>query len=304
VACASLPGVANIAVLGPGGVGGFIAAALSRAGQDVVVVAREPTAERIRREGIAVSSVVLGDFTVRPAAVARLEEPADVLIVATKATALDAALTRIDAQPGLVVPLLNGIEHLGTLRGRFGAERVAAAVIRIDSDRPEPGRIVQKSPSARVDLAGGEDPRLQALSHSLEDAGVEVRTGGTEAEVLWSKLMRLNALALTTSAADETIGYIRSDPRWRSALEGCVRETAAVARAEGAVLDPAATLQELEQAHADLGSSMRRDLAAGREPELDAIAGAVIRAGARHGLRCPTTRWLRDRVAGRVRAGV
>jgi 2-dehydropantoate 2-reductase len=129
-----------------------------------------------------------------------------------------------------------------------------------------------------------------------------VRTGGTEAEVMWSKLMRLNALALTTSAADQTIGYIRADPRWRSALEGCIRETAAVARAEGAALDPAATLQELEQAHADLGSSMRRDLAAGREPELDAIAGAVIRAGERHGLSSPTIEWLRDRVAARITA--
>ena len=65
-------------------------------------------------------------------------------------------------------------------------------------------------------------------------------------------------------------------------------ETAAVAAADGATLDPAATLAELEAAHAELGSSMQRDIAAGREPELDAIAGAVLRAAARHGLRCPT----------------
>jgi 2-dehydropantoate 2-reductase len=45
---------------------------------------------------------------------------------------------------------------------------------------------------------------------------------------------------------------------------------------------------------------MQRDIAAGREPELDAIAGAVIRAAARHNLRCPTVRWLTGRVAGRA----
>ncbi len=45
---------------------------------------------------------------------------------------------------------------------------------------------------------------------------------------------------------------------------------------------------------------MQRDIAAGREPELDAIAGAVLRAGARHGLRCPTIGWLAGRVAQRA----
>ena len=120
--------------------------------------------------------------------------------------------------------------------------------------------------------------------------------------MLWSKLTRLNALALTTSASDRPIGFIRADPRWRSALEGAVRETAAAANAEGAGLAPADTLAELDRAHADLGSSMQRDIAAGREPELDAIAGAVIRAADRHGLEHPVTTWLRDRVEAKIRA--
>ena len=283
-----------IAVLGPGGVGGYLAAALERAGHPVVVVAREDTAERIVSGGIAVQSRVLGDFTAAPAATARLSDSVDVLFVATKANALDAALDRVAAPPALVIPLLNGIEHMGTLRRRF--DHVHAAVIRIDSDRPEAGRIVQKSPTARIDLAGEPPP----VADPLRQAGFEVRTGEPEARVLWSKLTRLNALALTTSAADRPIGYIRADPRWRSALEGCIRETAAVANAERAGLDPADTLAELEQAHADLGSSMQRDIAAGREPELDAIAGAVIRAGVRHGLELPVTVWLRNRVATRI----
>ena len=45
---------------------------------------------------------------------------------------------------------------------------------------------------------------------------------------------------------------------------------------------------------------MQRDIASGREPELDAIAGAVLRAGARNGLRCPTVQWLAERVAARA----
>ena len=116
---------------------------------------------------------------------------------------------------------------------------------------------------------------------------------------MWSKLARLCALALTTSASDRSIGFVRADPRWRSALEGAVSETVAVANADGAELQATDTMAELDAAHAELGSSMQRDIAAGRATELDAIAGAVVRAGQRHGLRCPTVQWLAERVAVR-----
>jgi 2-dehydropantoate 2-reductase len=298
--------VAKFAVLGPGGVGGFVAAALSRAGAEVVVVARESTADQIAEHGIGVRSRALdADFTVRPASVPELAASVDYLLVTTKAAGLSAALQRIKADPGLVVPLLNGLDHMDVLRERFGAGRVAAAVIRIESDRTEPGAVVQTSPSARVDLAS-ENPALEAaiasLAAQLQVAGLETRVGGSERQVLWSKLARLNALSLTTSASDRPIGFVRSDPRWRSALEGAINETVAVANADGAHLDPADSLAELDTAHAELGSSMRRDIAAGREPELDALAGAVLRAAARHRLRCPTVTWLAQRVA--ERAGV
>jgi 2-dehydropantoate 2-reductase len=59
-------------------------------------------------------------------------------------------------------------------------------------------------------------------------------------------------------------------------------------------------MAELEAAHATLGSSMQRDIAAGREPELDAIPGSVLRAAERHGLACPTIARLRDRIAARL----
>jgi 2-dehydropantoate 2-reductase len=74
----------------------------------------------------------------------------------------------------------------------------------------------------------------------------------------------------------------------------------AVANAEGAALRAQDTLAELDAAHPELGSSMQRDIAAGRPTELDAIAGAVLRASRRHGLRCPTVQWLAERVAVRA----
>ncbi len=293
----------SIAVLGPGGVGGFIAAALARAGSEVIVIAREETAELIARDGIEVQSVRLGNFHARPRAQSELRDQVDVLLAATKATGLASALERVQAMPGLVVPLLNGLDHMTTLRERFGPERVAAGTIRIESDRPEPGRIVQTSPFLRIDLAAEDEGlrgRLQPLAETLQAAEIPVQLGDSEPQILWGKLVRLNALACTTSASFQPIGFIRTDPRWRAALEGCIAEGAAVARAEGADIDPAVPQRELEEAHPELSSSMQRDIAAGHAPELDAIAGAVLRAGDRHGLQCPTIAELAGLIAKRA----
>jgi len=298
--------MATTAVLGPGGVGGFIGAALTRAQDDVLIVARESTATLIDAEGISVRSVRLGEFVARPRAAPRLTERVDVLIVATKATGLDEALDRVDTRPRLVVPLLNGLDHMAVLRSRFGESRVAAGTIRIESDRPMPGRIVQTSPSLRVELAsdrGALATALERLATTLRAADVPVEIGPSEAQILWSKLVRLTALACTTSASDRTIGSIRSDPEWRAALVGCIEEASAVANADGASIDPAARLAELDEAHPGLGSSMQRDIAAGREPELDAIAGSVLRAAARHGLACPTIARLAVAIEHRISAG-
>ncbi len=293
----------SIAVLGPGGVGGFLAAALDRAGEDVVVVGRDSTVATIAEHGITVRSVRLGDFVAHPRALAELREPIDVLLVATKAVGFNAALSRILTDPGLVVPLLNGLDHMTPLRARFGADRVAAGAIRIEADRPRPGEIAQTSPFLRVDLAADNAalmPALNALALALVGAEVPVQIGPSEAQILWSKLVRLNALASTTSAANRPIGFIRSDPEWRETLTACIYETAAVANADGADIDPVDRIAELDDAHAELGSSMQRDIAAGREPELDAIAGAVLRAGARHGIPCPTVERLAAMVAERA----
>jgi 2-dehydropantoate 2-reductase len=291
----------SIAVLGPGGVGGLLAAALARSGARTTVVAREATAELIARDGIAVDSAVLGAFVARPAALAQLREPVDVLIVATKAAALEQALARVapTAEAGLVVPLLNGVDHMALLRERFGAH-VAAGTIRVQSDRPAPARIVQGGSFLSVELASDDAalrPALDALAARLEAAGVTTRVRESEARILWGKLVRLNALACMTAAYDAPFGAVRAEPARRAELEACVREGVAVARAEGAELDADVVFREFEVIHDAFGTSMQRDVAAGREPELDAIAGAVLRAGRRHGLRCPTVQWLAERVA-------
>jgi 2-dehydropantoate 2-reductase len=291
----------TVAVLGPGAVGGFVAGALARAGTPVTLVAREDTAARIARDGLRVQSVRLGAFTVHPAAVAALEAPADVLVVAVKAPALDAALDRIrvPAPAPLVVPLLNGVEHLDRLRERLG-EAVVAGSIRIGAERPEPGQVVHSSPLFRVELAP-DRADTRAFGHRLRGAEVPTGVRASEADVLWGKLARLCPLALATAAAAEPIGVVRSHPRRRAQLAAAVDEVVAVGRAEGAELDAGSVLDELFELAPGHTSSLARDVAARYETELDAIGGAVVRACARHGIACPAVQELVREVEQRLR---
>ena len=297
----------KVAVLGPGGVGGLVAGALERAGTDVVVVARETTAALIAERGVDVSSVTLGDFLARPRACARLQESerVDALIVATKAAGLEAALERVEVQPAVVLPLLNGLDHMAVLRRRFSPGSVLAGSIRVEADRPQPGVVVHTSPFLLVSMASAEPslaPAMRALADALEQAQVPTAVLDSEAQVLWSKLVRLNALACTTSAYDKLLGEIRSTPPLLADLVGVIEESCAVGQAEGADVQPQTAIAELQRAHDTLGSSMQRDIAAGRAPELDAIPGSVLRAGARHGIACPTIERLVGMIA--ARAGV
>jgi 2-dehydropantoate 2-reductase len=299
----------NVAVLGPGGVGGLVAGALSRAGTLTVVLARCSTAETISRDGLRVSSVLLGDFVAHPRAVPYFDEPVDALIVATKAAGLRDALERVRAAPKLVLPLLNGLDHIAVLRERFGDAAVVAGTIRVEADRPEPGVVVHTSRFLLVEMASrypAARAPMDRLASKLSEAGIPARVGDSEPQVMWSKLVRLNALACTTSAFDKLLGEIRSTPELRAELMDAIEEGCAVAQAEGASiasgdpLVPARVLGELTAAHATLGSSMQRDIAAGRPPELDAIPGSVLRAAARHGIECPTI----ERLVAMIRARV
>jgi 2-dehydropantoate 2-reductase len=302
----------KIAVLGPGGVGGLLAGALERTGEDVTVIARESTAAAIAQDGLRIGSVTLGELIERPRTTTRLEGDVDALIVATKAAGLPDALERIDCEPPLVLPLLNGLDHIALLRERFAPETVLAGTIRVEADNPVPGVVVHTSPFLLVEMASRYESAREGmaeLARVLTDAGVKARgewpiSERSEPQVMWSKLVRLNALACTTSAYDKLLGEIRSTPELRADLVGAIEESCAVGQAEGAEnVNPQKAIDELERAHATLGSSMQRDIAAGRVPEVDAIPGSVLRAAARHGLECPTIERLVAKIRARIESG-
>src|SRR5918996_451253 len=128
----------TIAVLGPGGVGGLLAALAARAGHRVICVSGNETSNVLRRDGILVRSQQFGDFTAQVEADTELREPVDLCLITVKQTALDQALLRIPPEmlgDGLVVPLLNGVEHPEVLRRRYRPDLVAPSVIRVESTR-------------------------------------------------------------------------------------------------------------------------------------------------------------------------
>ncbi|HWH94709.1 MAG TPA: 2-dehydropantoate 2-reductase N-terminal domain-containing protein [Baekduia sp.] len=278
-----------IAILGSGAVGALVAAQLARAGVATTLVTTERSAEAIGREGITVASTAFGDHIVAVPAVTTLAAAPDVLVIAVKAPQLGAAIARVAGEPGVVVPLLNGVDHMGALRARFAD--VVAGTVRVQAHRDGRTRVVHRAPFLTIAVA---EPGAPALEAALVGAGIEVACGGAEAGVLWAKLCRLAGLALATTAADAALGAVRAD------AEAVALEAARVAAAEGAGVDGAQIVAELRDLPDSASSSLRADVTGGApDHELDAIGGAVLRAAARHGLDVPRTADLVARIAAR-----
>jgi 2-dehydropantoate 2-reductase len=289
------------AVLGAGGVGGLVGGALAKVGHSVTLLVR-PGRQNHYPNQLTVESTTLGTFEAPVRVTDRIDEQFDVVWITVKATALEAALEALPEQDlgsGVVVPLLNGVDHVGQLRDHYGPERVLPGTIRVEAERLEPGRVRQLSPFANVEVAQSPATLTWAeeVCGELRAAGLSCEVQDDEVTMLWGKLCFLAPFALATTASGETLGVVRSDASWHSRLEACAAEACSVAIAEEAKLSPQPILAALEGAPAAMRSSMQKDVAAGRAAELDAIAGPILRGGDKHGLEVPTTQALVDHIA-------
>ncbi|MEU9306344.1 2-dehydropantoate 2-reductase [Streptomyces sp. NPDC048256] len=325
------------AILGAGGVGLALGAALARAGHEVVLVMRESSRARYRGV-IDVHSKLHGDLAVEARAVERLDEPVDVLWVTVKAPALDAALARVAPRltPDSVVPLLNGLDHPRSLRTRFGPRQLVGAIL-IEAERTAPGRVTWNSLYAEVSLAttdgdhagdgpedrgpAGDSPedrgpagdgpergadaggrRLGGLAEVLADAGLGCTPERDPASVLWRKLVLLLPLALATTAADGPLGIVRRRPELSALLRDAAREACAVAATDTVVVDDRNLLHTLDTLPGRTDTSLHRDVAAGVRPtELAALTEPVLRRARDHHVAVPALTELARRAAERER---
>jgi 2-dehydropantoate 2-reductase len=275
------------AILGAGAIGGLVGTVLSSLGEEVTVVVRPeklagyPAGLTLERPS--------GSLTAAVKAVTTLTAPVDVLWIATKTYQLQAALEAVQVSPGCVVPLLNGVDHVAVLRARFGHDHVVPGTIAVEAERIAPGRFIQRSPFILLNLASNGEPILGALIGQLGNLGFTCRLIPNEQTLLWWKLSFLAPFALVTSASGMNIGEILANADWEPTLSSAIAETCAVANASGAELDALRIRAGFDSAPPSMRSSMQKDLVAGRQLELDAIGGPIVRGGQRYGIEISTT---------------
>ena len=288
------------AILGAGGVGGLMGACLARSGASVTMVVRPESVASYPKQLHLESA--FGNFSV-PIECSAEVPPADVLWITVKATQLSPALSAITKPESVsaMVPLLNGIDHISLLRSKYGSEKVIAATIAVESERVAPGQIIHRTPFARLNVSSAGRRLLSETVAALEKIGFECKFYDDEPTLMWSKLVFLAAFALSTTAADKTTGEILADPEWRKLGLGCLREACAVGVAEGAKLDADAVIAGVMKMPGNMRSSMQKDVAGGKTPELDAIAGPILRGAQKHGIEIPSTKELVAAVERRAR---
>jgi 2-dehydropantoate 2-reductase len=292
------------AILGAGGVGGLIGVALAHSGESVTVVLRPETLKDYPAE-LSLESP-LGSFSVPVDRSASVAEPCDVLWVTVKATQLESALRSVTVDPGqigAVVPLLNGIDHVALLRARFGHDRVVPASIGVETERAAPGKIIHRGMAVRLTFSSIGESRLATTVEELKKFGFSCQFVGDEMKVLWTKLSFLAPFALTTTASGLTIGGVNSDPAWRKRLEAVAREVAAVGTASGTPLDASTIISFFDKTPQTGRSSMQKDVDSGKPPEIDGIAGPILRRAEEHGIDIPVTRELVGMIRGKSAAG-
>jgi 2-dehydropantoate 2-reductase len=298
-----MPEPFRVAVLGPGGVGGLLGALLARDGASVQVLAGDATSEVIAEHGLRIESTAFGDFQVPVRSGTRLDGPVDAVLVTVKSTQLREALERVPSDvlgDGLMVPFLNGIDHVDLLRSLYPSSNVAPATIRVETVRVEPGLIRHTSPFAFIDIAATDEnrDRVEALAARLHATGLTVRVRDDETSMLWDKLAILAPLALLTTHERANVGTVRT--RRRDDAMAMIAEVAAVATADGSAVDPVVVAGFFDAAPESMESSMQRDQAAGRPLELDAIGGAVVRRAERYGVDVPMTARLVNELRNRT----
>ena len=279
-------------MLGPGGVGGLLAGLLARGGDSVTVLASEATSEAIADQGLNIESERFGSFTTAVKTATRLDHRVEACLVTVKATQLRESLRRLPAEAlgrGLVIPFLNGIDHVELLREVYPPENVVAATIRVETTKLGPGSIRQTSPFALVEIAPrlGNREEVELLAAHMSAAGLDVRIRDDELVMLWDKFALLAPLALLTTHERGNVGAVRTTRR--ADATALYSEYAEVARAEGVPVDPQAMMRLLDSMPESMETSMQRDQAAGRPLELDALGGGLLRRAARAGIATPAT---------------
>jgi 2-dehydropantoate 2-reductase len=294
----------RILVLGAGATGGYFGGRLAEAGADVTFLVRAARARQLERDGLVVESP-RGDIR-RPVDVVTSESiPGryDLVLLSCKAYALDDAIAAITPAMGertLVLPVLNGLNHLDRLDAAFGTARVLGGLAQITASLAADGTVKHLSPLHRL-VFGPRVAEQEELARQF--AGIVGRASfdGVLSEQImqdmWEKHAFIATLAGATCLMRAALCDILAANGGEEMILAMRDEAATIAAANGyaprqKALDGGSAL--LTDRTSTMAASMLRDVEAGRETEGDHIIGDLLRRGEARGRTAPLLKlaWL------------
>ena len=287
----------RIAVMGAGSIGGYFGGKLSLGGNEVILIARGPHLEAIRGRGLQIvtddSEFTVGcEATDDPGQVG----PVDLVLLTVKTYHNQEAVPAMRPMVGpktTVLCLQNGIDSFEAAAQLHGAEKVLPGAAYIDGSLAGPGVVRQTGKDVEIVFGepdGVDSPRCESISATLRDAGIPARLSRNIQKTLWTKFLYIATTAGVMSLARQTMDQLLPLTEWRRVIMGCMEEIKAVGLASGVDLDQNITqdtINYIEGALDEMHASMHADILAGRPLELEALNGAVVRAGQSAGVATP-----------------
>ncbi len=277
----------KILVVGAGAIGGFFGGRLLAAKRDVTFLVRPGRAAQLAKTGLVIKSK-LGDvsLTSPPLVSAEtLKGPYDVVLLACKAFDLEGAMEAFAPAVGpdtAILPLLNGLAHIGTLSWRFSKKNVlggqAALPLTLDAE----GRILHLSDQLNIsfgELDGTASPRVAALAAEFAAAGIQAGQSTTMLQDMWEKWAFIATAGGITSLMRGTVGDIVAGGG-APLVTALYDEIALIAAANGHALRAPAVERAkttLTAAGSPFNSSMARDVEGGFRVEADHVIGDLLK---------------------------
>ena len=294
----------KFAIFGTGGVGGYFGGRLAQAGEDVTFIARGNHLSVIQQAGLSVDSI-RSDFVVNPAKATDSTQSvgaADVVILAIKGWQLDEAILQMKPLIGdttVIVPLLNGIEHMEALVNAFGSEHVLGGVCRISAFIAEAGHIKHVGIDPFISFGewnGKNSERVSKLYDVFKNiSGVTVEASVNIELAMWEKYLLIAAFSGVGAVTRSPVGMFRSIPETRAMFRRALEEVVLVANSCGVGLTEKsvqAVMDRIDQTQPDTMASMQKDILAGRPSELESQTGALVRMARAADVSVPTHEFI------------
>lgn len=285
----------RILFLGAGATGGYFGGRLMEAGEDVTFLVRPRRMEQLRENGLVVHSP-FGNIRLPAQTIGKARSGYGLVVLTCKAYDLEDAIETIRPAVGpdtVVMPLLNGLNHMDMLDAAFGKERVMGGLCHIPITMEPDGTIRHLNPIHRLRF-GARSPAqraaVDALSAAYAKTPVEWKASGDIMQDLWDKFTFLATLAASTCLMRATVGSITGQPGGPEFMRALYEECRSTAAAEGFAPGDAVnedSLRQLVDPAGTMAASMSRDVARGNRVEGEHIVGDMARRAAAHGIATP-----------------